>query len=274
MSEPIVRLACFIGVFLVMAGLEALIPKRTLAAGRRDRWATNLTIVALGSLAVRALAWLSSLIAVPLVAVLAAEAAQSQGWGLLNAWSSGADWPKIAITLLALDLAIYLQHVASHKVPMLWRLHRMHHADVDFDVTTAIRFHPIEIALSMLYKVACVLALGAPAMAVVSFEVLLNACAMFNHANVDLPAPLERALRLILVTPDMHRVHHSVIRAEHDSNYGFNLSVWDRLFATYTAKPRDGQRGMAIGLSEFPGPAPSRLGWCLALPFRGRNGSD
>jgi sterol desaturase/sphingolipid hydroxylase (fatty acid hydroxylase superfamily) len=268
-NEVAIRLGIFLGVLALMAMLERRRPKRTAHHPRATRWVANLGIGALGSLAERALAGVSQVLAVPLVAIGAAELAATRGWGLLNAWD-GPGWARIAIGLLALDFALYLQHLASHKIGLLWRLHRVHHADPDVDVTTAVRFHPIEIALSMLYKVAWVLVLGAPAGAVLAFEVLLSACSLFNHANLDLPGPLERILRLVVVTPDMHRVHHSVEQREHDSNYGFNLSLWDRLFATYTAEPAAGHDGMAIGLTQYPGPPPTRLGWSLALPFRGR----
>ena len=177
-----------------------------------------------------------AMLAVPVAAVAAAFFAQEHGLGLLNqvAWP---DWLKLVIALLVLDLAIWAQHLVSHKVPLFWRLHRVHHADRDIDVTTAVRFHPIEIALSMLWKIVVVVPLGASPFAVFLFEVILNACAMFNHANIALPSWLDRALRLFIVTPDMHRVHHSVLRSEHDRNYGFNLSLWDRLFRTYLAEP-------------------------------------
>lgn len=267
-SEPILRFGMFASVLVVMATLEALFPKRRRLYPKARRWITNLSMVAFGGLVGRALAWLSSIIAAPLVAVAAAEYAAAHGLGLLNAWSSGPAWAKVLVAILVLDFAIYLQHVASHLVPVLWRFHRMHHADVDFDVTTAIRFHPVEIALSMLYKVAWVLVLGPSAVAVVAFEVILNACALFNHANLALPLPLDRVLRLVLVTPDMHRVHHSVHSDEHDSNFGFNLSIWDRLFGTYRGAPRGGHDGMTIGLGAYQSSEPTRLGWSLCLPFR------
>lgn len=264
-SEPVLRFGVFAGVLAAMAALELAIPKRDLGAPKLRRWMTNLSIVALGFAAVRLL----GLIAAPLVAVGAAMLAESRGWGLFNAlvWPP---WIEIALSLVVLDFAIWLQHLVSHKVPLLWRFHRMHHADLDIDVTTALRFHPVEIALSMLWKVACVLVLGPSALAVVLFEVILNACAMFNHANLDLPPALDRALRLILVTPDMHRVHHSIHRREHDSNYGFNLAIWDRLFGTYIPQPEGGHRGMTIGLSAYRTDGPTRLGWSLRLPFRDR----
>jgi sterol desaturase/sphingolipid hydroxylase (fatty acid hydroxylase superfamily) len=205
-------------------------------------------------------------LAVPVAAVAAAFFAKEQGIGLLNQ----VDWPywlKVAIALLVLDLAIWAQHLASHKLPIFWRLHQVHHADRDIDVTTAVRFHPVEIALSMLWKIVVVVPLGASPFAVFLFEVILNACAMFNHANIALPAWLDRFLRLFVVTPDMHRVHHSVFRSEHDRNYGFNLSVWDRLFGTYLAEPKQGQLGMQIGLPPYQNEAPTRLGWSLWLPF-------
>jgi sterol desaturase/sphingolipid hydroxylase (fatty acid hydroxylase superfamily) len=267
-SETAVRLGVFLAVFAVMALLEWWRPKRPLSRARARRWPTNIGIVVIDSLVVRAMAAL----AVPLVAVGAAVYAQSMGWGLLHALHWPA-WIEFVITLAALDFALWLQHLASHKVPMLWRLHRMHHADVDIDVTTAIRFHPIEIALSMLWKIIWVVALGAPPLAVVAFEILLNGMAMFNHANLALPPGLDRVLRAIVVTPDMHRVHHSIERREHDSNYGFNLSLWDRLFSTYVDQPELGHDKMTIGLKEFQSEAPTRLGWCLRLPFWNRSHS-
>jgi sterol desaturase/sphingolipid hydroxylase (fatty acid hydroxylase superfamily) len=263
MSETTFRLVAFLAVFAVMGTLELLLPKRRLKAAKIRRWATNLAIVGLDSFLVRVMASL----AVPLAAVAAAFYAEVHGLGLFNR----LDWPawlEVLISIAALDLALWLQHLASHKVGLLWRLHQMHHADVDIDVTTALRFHPIEIALSMLWKIVWVLVLGAAPVAVLLFEVILNGCAMFNHANVALPRALDAMLRLFIVTPDMHRVHHSVVCGEHDSNYGFNLSLWDRAFGTYTAQPALGHEGMAIGLKPFQSEAPTRLGWSLALPFK------
>jgi sterol desaturase/sphingolipid hydroxylase (fatty acid hydroxylase superfamily) len=266
-NEPAVRVAVFVLVFVVMASLERMAPKRKDTAPKWRRWSTNISMIALGSLVVRALAILSVWLAVPLAAVAAAEFAAAHGWGLLNAWSSGPGWLKVLITVVALDLAVYLQHVASHRFAVLWRIHRMHHADTMFDVTTAIRFHPVEIGLSALYKAIWVLALGPSIFAVVLFEIILNGCAMFNHSNVDLPVWVDCVLRAILVTPDMHRVHHSIDQAEHDSNYGFNLSLWDRLFSTYVGEPRKGHQAMTIGLAHYQSDAPSGIGWSLALPF-------
>ncbi len=266
LSEAALRLGVFLAVFVVMAAAEALRPKRQLTHSKGRRWLTNMSIVALDSFVVR----LMGALAVPLVAVAAAFYAARQGWGLFN-WLDWPVWLEWLAAILILDLAIWFQHLVSHKVPVLWRLHRMHHADVDIDVTTAIRFHPIEIALSMLWKIVCVVALGAAPEAVILFEIILNGCAMFNHANVALPQGVDRVLRLFIVTPDMHRVHHSVIRREHDSNYGFNLSVWDRLFGTYTPQPEKGHEGMTIGLTPYQSVDPTRLGWSLLLPFRNRD---
>lgn len=262
-GDALWRFGVFAFVFLALAAIELARPKRGLSLAKPRRWLTNLGIAGIDALLLRVMAAL----AVPVAAIAAAVFAQAHGIGLLNQvdWP---DWLKIAIALLALDLAIWAQHLASHKVPLLWRLHQVHHADRDIDVTTAVRFHPVEIALSMLWKIVVVVPLGAPPLAVFLFEVILNACAMFNHANIALPQKLDRALRIVLVTPDMHRVHHSVLRAEHDRNYGFNLSLWDRLFRTYLAEPRDGQQGMRIGLDTYQSEAPAKLGWSLWLPFR------
>ena len=203
----------------------------------------------------------------PILAVGMAELAAARGWGLF-ALTDLPVWFEVTAAVVLLDLAIYGQHVASHKVPVLWRVHKVHHADRDIDVTTGLRFHPIEICLSMLYKFVVVIALGAPAFAVFLFEVLLNGTAMFNHSNVKLPGPLDRVVRLLIVTPDMHRVHHSVIHREHDTNYGFNMSIWDRLFRTYTDQPEKGHEGMTIGLEPYQTEKPARLDWSLMLPFK------
>ena len=274
-SEPVFRFSIFAGVLIAMAALEFLIPKRDLTAPKSRRWLTNFAIVGIDSAVVRLMAALPSILgaaAVPLAAVAAAIVAEELGWGLFN-WLDVPFWLAVVISLLVLDFAIWLQHLASHKVPILWRLHQIHHADVDIDVSTAIRFHPVEIVLSMLYKIVWVLLLGAPAVAVLLFEVILNGCAMFNHANINLPKPADRALRAFIVTPDMHRVHHSIIRREHDSNYGFNLSIWDRLFGTYTDQPEGGHDGMTIGLKSYQSAEPTRLSWSLLLPF-GRQPKD
>jgi sterol desaturase/sphingolipid hydroxylase (fatty acid hydroxylase superfamily) len=261
-NEALIRGAVFFGLFALFAVIEALVPRRARSQPRTTRWFTNLAIIILD----RGVVWLIAL-ALPLLAVGAALDAGVQGWGLLNLIALPF-WAEVLTAILILDFAIWFQHLVFHKVPVLWRFHRMHHADRDFDVTTALRFHPVEIAASMLIKIGVVYLIGAPAAAVILFEILLNGSAMFNHANMRLPLGLDRALRMVLVTPDMHRVHHSVIRHEHDSNYGFALSVWDRLFRTYTAQPEGGHEGMTIGLAPWQDDRPSRLGWCLWLPFQ------
>ena len=257
-QEATIRLACFAGVLLVMALWEIAAPRRALLMDKPRRWFTNLAIVVADSLALRLL--------FPFLAVAMAQIATDRGWGLF-ALTDLPFWLEVVLAVVLLDLAIYGQHVASHKIPILWRVHQMHHADRDFDVTTALRFHPIEIVLSMAYKFAVIIALGPPALGVLIFEVLLNGTAMFNHSNVRIPKPLDRLIRSVVVTPDMHRVHHSVIRREHDTNYGFSLSVWDRLFGTYTDQPKGGHEGMKIGLETYQTDDPTKLGWCLALPF-------
>lgn len=263
-SDTVVRLGVFIGLFALFAVAEFILPRRQLIVSKGRRWLTNVGISGTAAVLLR----LMAAFAIPLTAIAAAFYAKDKGLGLLNA----VDWPlwvKLTIALVLLDLAIWVQHLVSHKVPLLWRLHKVHHADRDIDVTTAIRFHPIEIGLSMLWKMMVVVALGAPPLAVFLFEVILNACAMFNHANINLPAPIDKIIRLLIVTPDMHRVHHSVHRGEHNTNFGFNLSVWDHVFGTYTAQPRDGHLGMRIGLSSYQSNEPVRFGWSLLLPFRG-----
>ena len=255
------RLGVFLGLFALFASLEALAPRRARSQPRGARWFTNLSIVVLDTLALRALA-----IALPLLAIGAAVDAGRMGWGLFNT----LDWPlwlEVVLAILILDLAIWAQHLVTHKVPILWRFHRVHHADRDFDVTTALRFHPVEILASMMLKIGLVYLLGPAALAVLLFEIILNGTAMFNHSNLRLPLWLDRAVRLVLVTPDMHRVHHSIHRHEHDSNYGFALSVWDRIFRTYRPKPEAGHDLMTVGL-EWQDERPSRLGWALMLPFR------
>ena len=269
-SETVFRLSVFAAVFIVMALLELAIPKRDLTAPKSRRWFTNLAIVGIDSLLVRAMDLLPRMLGaviIPLAAVAVALWAEGRGIGLFN-WLGLPAWFGIIAAIVIFDFAIWLQHVASHKIPMIWQMHQVHHADVDIDVTTAIRFHPIEIALSMLYKMVWVVALGPAPVAVVLFEVILNAGAMFNHANVALPGWLDRALRAVIVTPDMHRVHHSVIQREHDSNYGFNLSVWDRLFGTYVDQPAKGHDGMTIGLAPYQSAAPTTLKWSLLVPFQ------
>ncbi len=259
--EPALRLGAFLGVLAAMAGWEILAPRRSMSLSRRRRWPANLGIVVLNTLILRLI--------FPAAAVGVALSAGAHGWGLLNQYAVPG-WAAVAAGIVLLDLAIYLQHAMFHALPALWRLHRMHHADLDIDVTTGARFHPVEILLSMLIKFAAVAALGVPPAAVVLFEVLLNATSIFNHGNVRVPAGVEPALRWLLVTPDMHRVHHSVERSETNSNFGFNLSLWDRLFGTYRAQPRAGHEAMTIGIPDFRDPAEcATLTGMLALPFRG-----
>lgn len=260
-NEGIIRLGVFLGLFTILALVEAYTPRRARRQSQPKRWMTNWGITILNTLALRALAY-----ALPLLAVGAAIDAQAQGWGLLNAlnWPS---WIEITLAVLIFDFFIWLQHLITHKVPLLWRLHRVHHADVDMDVTTAIRFHPVEIALSMLLKIGLVYAIGPAAIAVIIFEIMLNGTAMFNHANIRLPLHVDAIVRRVLVTPDMHRVHHSVHRSEHDSNYGFALSIWDQMFGTYIAQPAAGHDNMEVGL-QWQDDRPSQFGWSLSLPFR------
>jgi sterol desaturase/sphingolipid hydroxylase (fatty acid hydroxylase superfamily) len=241
-AEPVIRLAVFAGVLAALALWELAAPRRRQEVPRVLRWSNNLAVVAIDTLLVRFI--------FPLTAVAWAGFMTAQGWGLLNAVELPA-WLAVIIAFVLLDLAIYAQHVAFHAVPWLWRLHRMHHADLEFDVTTGLRFHPGEILLSMAIKFLAIAILGAPVLAVLLFEVALNATSMFSHSNVRLPLGIDRWLRRIIVTPDMHRVHHSVAREETDSNYGFNLSLWDRLFRTYRAAPKAGHDGMTIGLPDF-----------------------
>lgn len=263
--EPWIRLAFFAGVFLLVAGLERAAPRRRLIVARGTRWVSNLVLAALNTLIVR--------LAFPLAAVGIAVFAQTRAWGLFNYWEVPY-WFAVAASVIALDFAIYLQHVMFHAVPLFWRLHRMHHADLDFDVTTGVRFHPIEILLSLLIKFAVIVALGAPALAVLVFEILLNATSMFNHANARIPAGMDSWLRRLVVTPDMHRVHHSIAVHETNSNFGFNFPWWDRLFGTYKDQPDAGHEAMTIGIDGFrDARRTQRLLGMLVLPFRGPAGA-
>jgi sterol desaturase/sphingolipid hydroxylase (fatty acid hydroxylase superfamily) len=258
-NEPFVRLSAFAGIFAIMAAWEILAPRRERRLGRGARWPGNIGVVVLDTVLVRLL--------FPVAAVGIALIAEARGWGLLHTFPMPT-WVGFVAAVIALDLAIYLQHVLFHAVPALWRLHRMHHADLDVDVTTGARFHPIEILLSMGLKIGVVAALGASAGAVLAFEVLLNATSMFNHGNVRLPAWLDRALRWIVVTPDMHRVHHSIAVRESNSNFGFNLPWWDRLFGTYRDQPAAGHDAMTLGIEQFRDATEQRLDRMLTQPFR------
>lgn len=259
--ENLIRLSVFFGLFVVFAILETFAPRRTLVTSRGQRWLTNWAMSIANTLTTRALSF-----ALPLLAVGAAIDAGQQGFGVLNTVDF-LPWVEVLLAIVVFDFAIWLQHLVTHKVPILWRLHRVHHSDRDLDVTTAIRFHPLEIAFSMAIKIGLVYVVGPSALAIILFEILLNGSAMFNHANIHLPLWLDHFVRLIFVTPDMHRVHHSVHRNEHDSNYGFALSIWDRLFGTYIPQPEHGHHKMQIGL-QWQDDAPNRFAWSLLLPFR------
>ncbi|MBA3666727.1 MAG: sterol desaturase family protein [Sphingomonas sp.] len=258
-AEPLIRLGVFAAALAFLMAWELLAPRRQLTVGRWRRWPGNAGVVAIDTLLVRIL--------FPTAAVGLALIADAKGWGLLNLVKV-PDWLAILTTIILLDLIIYAQHLLFHAAPLLWRLHRMHHADLDIDVTTGVRFHPVEILLSMGIKLGTVVVLGAPALGVIIFEVLLNATSMFNHSNVRLPAGVDRWLRRILVTPDMHRVHHSIVARETNSNFGFNLPWWDRLFGTYRAQPAAGHEAMTIGLPQFRSPGELRLDRMLLQPLR------
>lgn len=262
--EPTIRLGFFFGVFFIIALWEILAPCRRLTVSKAVRWLNNLGIVALNTLILRLL--------FPAAAVGMAVFAAHNSWGLFNHYDPPYGFAVLA-SVIALDFVIYLQHVMVHAVPILWRLHRVHHADLDIDLTTGARFHPIEIVLSMLVKFTTIGVLGPPVIAVLVFEVLLSATAMFNHGNLRIPPSIDHVLRWIVVTPDMHRVHHSVEDDEANSNFGFNLPWWDRLFGTYRAQPRKGHQGMTIGIHKYRDPQQvDRLPGMLTLPFRGRIG--
>ncbi|KNX39759.1 Fatty acid hydroxylase superfamily protein [Roseovarius tolerans] len=259
-SEPQLRLIVFLGVLVAMALWELAAPRRRQEIPRVIRWTNNLGLVVIDTMVLR--------LSFPILAVGLAVTAQDRGWGLFNIIDVPG-WLAVLVSIVILDLVIYLQHVMFHAVPALWRLHRMHHADLEFDVTTGLRFHPVEILLSMGIKLAVVMALGPPAVAVLIFEVLLNATAMFNHSNVRLPTLADRVLRLIVVTPDMHRVHHSIRPEETNSNFGFNLPWWDRLLGTYKAQPEAGHEDMSIGIEQFRTPRDLWLDRMLVQPIKG-----
>jgi len=261
--EPLVRLGIFAAVFVAMAVWELLTPRRPQAIGRNWRWPNNLGVLAVDALLVRVL--------LPITAVGLALVAEAHGFGLFNIIALPT-WASIVLSVILLDLAIYLQHVLFHAVPALWRLHRMHHADLEFDVTTGLRFHPIEILLSTGIKLAVVATFGTPAAAVLMFEVLLNATSMFNHSNIRVAPEIDRVLRWFVVTPDMHRVHHSILRRETNSNFGFNLPWWDRLLGTYRAQPAAGHDAMTIGIEQFRDARELGLDRMLLQPFRGEAG--
>lgn len=257
--DAYIRLGIFLGVFISLTLAEYIWPRRKQVLERSKRWPSNIGIAFINVLLVR--------LCLPVTLAGFAVVISDSHWGFLSMTDLSL-FTKIVVSLILLDLVIYGQHVAFHHVPVLWRLHRVHHADTEIDVTTALRFHPIEIVVSMGIKFAAVAAIGAPAEAVLLFEIILNACAMFNHGNIYLPPGIDRTLRCILVTPDMHRVHHSTITHETNSNYGFNISLWDRLFRTYRPQPEAGHQGMTIGLREFREFDEAKIGKLLTQPFR------
>lgn len=261
--EVPVRLGVFFGIFAAMAVWELAAPRRALRQRKPVRWTNNLALTVVNSILVRAI--------LPVAAIGVAGFAVEHGVGVLNVFNLPYAW-ALVLSVLVLDVAIYLQHLMFHAVPLLWRLHRVHHADLDFDVTTGARFHPIEIVLSMLIKFAVIVVLGPPALAVLIFEILLNATSMFNHGNVRLPARIDRVLRWLVVTPDMHRVHHSIEPRETNSNFGFNVPWWDRLFGTYQAQPQAGHDAMTIGIEQFRAPRELWLDRMLLQPFRADTG--
>ncbi len=257
------RLGIFCSVFVLVAVAELLWPRRPLTTSKKRRWFCNLSMIAIDTLAAR--------LVLPLMPVAMAGLASEQGWGLLN----HSDWPlwfEYAVAILFLDLIIYFQHRGFHRIPLFWRFHRMHHTDLDLDVTSGHRFHPIEIIVSLLIKLVAVIIIGPSATAVVLFEIILNASSLFNHGNMRIPLSVDMWLRKFVVTPDMHRVHHSVYPGETDSNFGFNVPWWDLLLKTYRDQPRDGHLGMTIGLKEFRDEQKLGLVALLLLPFKSRNG--
>lgn len=257
--ELLLRLGCALGVFILMIGWESVSPRRRLRVSRTQRWPINIGLAALNMLVMR--------ISVGGIAYLTASTAQAHGLGLLNQFAAPT-WLAITVTLLALDFAIYGQHLLAHKWLWLWRLHQVHHTDIDMDATTAVRFHPLEILLSMAYKLVVIILIGANPLAVIAFEIILNAAATFNHSNINLPTAVDKAIRYVLVTPDMHRIHHSTRPLETDSNYGFSLSCWDRLCKTYTDQPLLAQTDMEIGLAHFRHAETLSFSRLLWLPFQ------
>jgi sterol desaturase/sphingolipid hydroxylase (fatty acid hydroxylase superfamily) len=262
-NEPAIRMAFFIGIFLIVAIFELLVPRRPLSTSKMSRWFGNIGIVVINTVLLR--------LFFPAAAVGMALWIERQGWGAFN--NIGLPyWLKVILSVIILDFIIYLQHVMFHAVPLLWRLHMVHHADLDYDLTTGTRFHPIEIILSMVIKGAAITVLGPPVLGVIVFEILLNGTAMFNHGNFFIPLKIDRVLRWAFVTPDMHRVHHSVFPSEANHNFGFNLPWWDRVMGTYRAQPSRGHEGMTIGLNQFRDPSRLTLPWMLVLPFIGKQG--
>ena len=262
-QEGIIRLSIFFGLFFVFAATECIFPRRIIVKGKARRWITNWAITILNTLTLRLFS-----VALPLLAIGAAFDAQNLNVGFFNRINFSY-WVEFLLVILILDFAIWLQHLLTHKIEFLWRIHRVHHSDTQMDVSTAIRFHPIEIALSMVLLIGLVYALGADPLSILFFEILLNGSSMFNHANIKIPTRIDKVLRLFIVTPDMHRIHHSIDRKEHDSNYGFALSIWDKIFGTYKAEPYCGHQKMEVGL-EWQNDKPTKFWWSLWLPFINR----
>lgn len=261
--EPVIRMAFFAGIFSTVALAELLAPRRTLTTSKTSRWIGNIGIVFISTALLR--------VVFPAGAVGISIWVELQGWGIFN-YLQWPFWLEVVLTIIVLDFVIYLQHVMFHAVPVLWRLHMMHHADMDYDLTTGNRFHPIEILISLGIKAGAIVILGAPPVGVIIFEIILNGMAMFNHANLFIPLGVDRVLRLLVVTPDMHRVHHSVFPNETNANFGFNLPWWDRLCGTYKPQPTKGHEQMTIGLNQFRDPSRLTLPWMLVLPFVGKAG--
>lgn len=260
-----IRLISFVLIFILIAIWEIISPRRILITSKKMRWFNNLSIVAINPVLLH--------LVFPLLAIETAQITQANGWGLLNIFSF-PNLIALAVGFVVLDLVIYFQHVMFHAVPLLWRLHMVHHADLDIDLTTGLRFHPIEVVLSMVLKIAVIVALGPPVIVVLAFEIFLNGMSIFNHGNIKIPIAADRWLRWLMVTPDMHRVHHSVIIRETNSNYGFNLSLWDRIFGTYWELPKRGHTDMVIGLSQFRDEKKLTLPWLLMLPIIGDLGKQ
>ncbi|MFL2684993.1 MAG: sterol desaturase family protein [Amylibacter sp.] len=261
MSDTILRLTFFLSILIILIMAEILLPKKKRIHNRKDRWITNGLITLINTASVNIVH-----IAIPLIAIVAAVDVSNGKMGLFNIINFPI-WIEIILTVIILDFIIWGQHLLSHKIPFVWRFHRMHHTDRDLDVTTAVRFHPFEIIFSMFIKITSIYILGASAIAVIIFEIMLNGMAMFNHANLRIPFRIENILRKFIVTPDLHRIHHSIYIDEHNKNFGFSLSIWDKIFKCYLDQPRDGHKDMKLGL-KWQNDKPTKLGWSLWIPFK------
>ena len=261
MSDTILRLTFFLSILIILIMAEILLPKKKRIHNRKDRWITNGLITLINTASVNIVH-----IAIPLIAIVAAVDVSNGKIGLFNIINFPI-WIEIILTVIILDFIIWGQHLLSHKIPFVWRFHRMHHTDRDLDVTTAVRFHPFEIIFSMFIKITSIYILGASAIAVIIFEIMLNGMAMFNHANLRIPFRIENILRKFIVTPDLHRIHHSIYIDEHNKNFGFSLSIWDKIFKCYLDQPRDGHKDMKLGL-KWQNDKPTKLGWSLWIPFK------